>query len=517
MIPPDLLPLLTCPRCGSSLDLKALPPEDSLIVCPDCREEYPFIGGVLGLFYVDEAWFWPVHEMIALNETARKALAGELEPDRVARNTVEVRNIMAVATEMSDRAIASLPAPAGQTLLEVGSGSCTQAKELADRGFQVLAVDLNPVELLHPRPRYIDRLGEMFHAEYFDSADEFPPEEIRFLRIAADIHNLPLRGAAVDFIHSRSMLHHLNPVAPALTEVGRTIRPGGYWNASAEPAQSALEMDPESVLDTSIDYQEGVHEKFPSIREYLRGFRKGRLDLVRYEVWSARRRINLGLRRQSRFRLTYTGPEIVGQGPLNLPLRRAYWMNTVGNFILRKGLGLVGRNPLHERDRERRAKAEWFFDPDSHRREIHAALRSLVPKGALAEPAVLGKLSQPEIQVRGFRLTEWVGDRPVRFATLRAYILLPEPRGAKRLQLDLFNPHEPGGEPLRLSIAVNEVEAAEIVCDRPGFSRETIDLPPEAAGSRDPIEVELRTDRVVLLSDGRCLGIAVERIAYDRS
>ena len=90
--------------------------------------------------------------------------------------------------------------PAGSRVLEFGAGTGEQAKMLAERGFEVVAIDL-------PASSYAnDRLYPV---------------------IDYDGRSIPLPDRSVDVVFSSNVLEHVEDLPTAFAEFRRVLRPGG--------------------------------------------------------------------------------------------------------------------------------------------------------------------------------------------------------------------------------------------------------------------------------------------------
>lgn len=98
-----------------------------------------------------------------------------------------------------DLVVGELPAPA--TILEFGAGTGIQARELANRGYRVKAIDL-------PASGYSD-------ARVYDVQDY-------------DGRSIPLPDASVDVVFSSNVLEHVEDLPTTFAEFRRILAPGGY-------------------------------------------------------------------------------------------------------------------------------------------------------------------------------------------------------------------------------------------------------------------------------------------------
>jgi len=110
-------------------------------------------------------------------------------------------------------------------MLEIGCGTGTNAIFLAQRGFDVTAVDLVPLALEKARAKATAQRAK-----------------VAFLQ--ADALNLPDLGAPFPFVFDRGVYHSLRQVdlQRFLATLGKVLQPGGYYLTLAGNAN-----DPEAV------------------------------------------------------------------------------------------------------------------------------------------------------------------------------------------------------------------------------------------------------------------------------
>ena len=127
-----------------------------------------------------------------------------------------------VATELLERLELFRFAP--QVVLDLGSGTGRVTGELKRRYPRacVIALDLAPGMLREARR----------HRRPWR----------RFERVCGDALRLPLRDASVDLVFSNLMLQWCEPLAVALAEVRRVLRPGGFFALSTLGADTLHEL-----------------------------------------------------------------------------------------------------------------------------------------------------------------------------------------------------------------------------------------------------------------------------------
>lgn len=94
-----------------------------------------------------------------------------------------------------------LPCEAGAAVLEIGAGAGWQARELAELGVEVTAIDI----------------------------DESTYKEVRVFPVTTyNGSTIPLPDSSVDVVFSSNVLEHVPHVRKLQAEIARVLRPGGY-------------------------------------------------------------------------------------------------------------------------------------------------------------------------------------------------------------------------------------------------------------------------------------------------
>lgn len=88
----------------------------------------------------------------------------------------------------------------GMHVLEIGGGNGYQAGIIASWGCKVVSIDIND----RPKPQ-----KEYFHVQDYDG------------------RNIPFPDANFDLVFSSSVLEHIQPLSPILTEIKRVLKPDG--------------------------------------------------------------------------------------------------------------------------------------------------------------------------------------------------------------------------------------------------------------------------------------------------
>jgi SAM-dependent methyltransferase len=109
----------------------------------------------------------------------------------------------------------------GARLLDVGSNTCWASNAFAERGLEVIALDIATVEMqgLHTADWWFEANGV-----YFD-------------RVLATMTDPPFASGSLDYVFCAEVLHHNRPaeLKRTLSELHRVLKPGGALLVLSEP------------------------------------------------------------------------------------------------------------------------------------------------------------------------------------------------------------------------------------------------------------------------------------------
>jgi SAM-dependent methyltransferase len=196
---PDLVLWLQCPSCAASLtsSLSA----DGLsgaVTCVNCGLRAPVRNGI------------PRFVDIPVDETARRTQAS-FGYEWTHFNDWQASGELNFADYFSNFDLEWLQ---GRTVLDAGCGMGRHARQIAPFAGAVIAVDFSSA---------------------IDQAAKNSSDQPNVYCIQADLTRLPLAGEMFELVYSMGVLHHLDDTAGALTELARTLKPGGrlrlylYW------------------------------------------------------------------------------------------------------------------------------------------------------------------------------------------------------------------------------------------------------------------------------------------------
>jgi SAM-dependent methyltransferase len=200
----EILPLVACPDCGSSLDLESLESDRDEVIsgvlrCMSCPSSFAIRRGVPRMNRAMQdlqevadafAFEWKAHH------------AGELETDTVfGRSRHEDWAHFAEGTGVSDHELAE------RRVLDVGCGSGSLTRQLGERGAEmVVGVDMSGA---------ID--------EVFELTRDLANVHV----VQANLLALPFKPGSFDIVWSCGVIHHTPDAARAFRALARQSRPGG--------------------------------------------------------------------------------------------------------------------------------------------------------------------------------------------------------------------------------------------------------------------------------------------------
>ena len=192
---PALLDILVCPECQKALELrsdvhKGLEVLEGALRCPGCGRDYPIVAGVprfvdTGAYASSFGRQWHWFRRVQLD-----SMSGRSESEKTLAATTGW-------TEEDYR---------GRLVLDAGVGAGRFAEVVADKGGDVVGVDLS---------RAIDAA--------YQNIGHRPNVHL----VQADIFAMPFRDGTFDLAYSVGVLHHTPDTAGAFARVAAAVRRGG--------------------------------------------------------------------------------------------------------------------------------------------------------------------------------------------------------------------------------------------------------------------------------------------------
>lgn len=157
----------------------------------------------------------------------------------------------------------TLSFPKGSVHLDIGAGEGILSYLVARRGYHSIAVEL---------------CATILHSARLFQADVCGPGRAAHSSMdlwVADIHELPLRDASVDFVTIKEVLHHLEDMDGLMGELSRVLKPGGMvyvW----EPFDVSIPLLRSYRLSRvrPAELALGIHHRYHTYWTYQRLFRR---------------------------------------------------------------------------------------------------------------------------------------------------------------------------------------------------------------------------------------------------
>lgn len=267
----ELTELICCPACGEALQVEAAERRETevwrgLLRCLACNATYPIEKGMPYLYVEDEAWVSKAREAAGWVTYHQDLGFYEVTADSVDLKIPYYPEEPWLSVAYSfDIALEHLQLTGAETILDLGAGRGWAARQFAQRGCRVVALDIVPDENVG--------LGRahalMAHAGvYFD-------------RLIGDGENLPFFPNSFDIVFCSATLHHTSNLPLLLQNVHKVLKPGGRLCAIHEPCLSIAE-DEKRILTkyASHELKLGINETRPDLLDYWQAFQSAHLDIM---------------------------------------------------------------------------------------------------------------------------------------------------------------------------------------------------------------------------------------------
>ena len=157
-----------------------------------------------------------------------------------------------------------LNASPGQRVLEVGASFGWSSWRFAQRGCDVVALDIT---------------------NYMTAADLYFEEDGSYYeRVMGDMNALPFQDQSFDIIFSHSVIHHCKDLGTLFKEFYRVLRPGGRVVALHECAFGIFEDKSGKALQDAI--HEGFNENAYTLPQWKRGAVGGGFKKIKFHFFS---------------------------------------------------------------------------------------------------------------------------------------------------------------------------------------------------------------------------------------
>lgn len=262
-----------CPACRAerSLDVSADVEDDreireGTLTCRICGTTRKISRGIADL--MPEAPNFVLREAAGLDRFADVMRAGGWDRQRVLRLPYEESGYWFAQATAMHQVLATVPFQPGDRILDVGSNTCWASAMLAERGLEVIALDINA--------------GEM---QGLATADWwFEEKEIYFERMLGLMFDVALASESVDYVWCCEVLHHNHRanLRRTFAELRRILKPGGKLVVVNETLRSLL--DPKLEPGKDVAEFEG-HEHAYVRRSYVSAARAAGLEIELVAPW----------------------------------------------------------------------------------------------------------------------------------------------------------------------------------------------------------------------------------------
>jgi SAM-dependent methyltransferase len=207
-------------------------------------------------------------EASGLDRFAKLMRRSGWDRDRILRLPYEQSGYWFAQATAMHQVLATMPLQPGQRILDVGSNTCWASAMLAERGLDVIALDINAGEMQ----------GLRTGSWWFEAKD------IYFERMLGLMFDISLASESLDYVWCCEVLHHnhRNNLSRTLIEIHRVLKPGGKLLVVNETLRSVRE--PRLHPGREVAEFEG-HEHAYVRHSYVSAARKAGLQIEVVAPW----------------------------------------------------------------------------------------------------------------------------------------------------------------------------------------------------------------------------------------
>jgi ubiquinone/menaquinone biosynthesis C-methylase UbiE/uncharacterized protein YbaR (Trm112 family) len=273
----SLLEISCCPHCGSRLEVT---PEfeqadriiEGVLCCTNCSAIYPVHKRLPYLIYETELEAQKKQEMQGWVNLWNKKGMYENPTLEDSFRLPYVGGIWTDVARMFDMALEEMNLQGDELILDIGAGQGWAARYFAEKGCQVVAVDIVADEWygLGRAWAIMDHAGV-----YFEPA-------------LADGEKLPFFDNTFDIVFLCGALHHFENFERVLAQIYKVLKPGGRIMAAGEPSIAifARERDVQAILE---EVDEGIIERRAKVPEFRKSFERARFENVQIDTFETYR------------------------------------------------------------------------------------------------------------------------------------------------------------------------------------------------------------------------------------
>jgi ubiquinone/menaquinone biosynthesis C-methylase UbiE/uncharacterized protein YbaR (Trm112 family) len=213
----DILNVLACPHCRSGLELEVHETDSrevrtGQLQCNEQRHRYAVENGIVHFAagFDHEA----VQREIAYENSTYRGDQRLMDASTVARFPETLSELWPHVRYFGPDfrgLLDHLNIIPGSWVLDVGTAACWTSRLLAERGANVIALDVNTAEW------YGLRTADIL----------FDAHPVYFERVLESMTHLPFRDSSIDYVTFNASLHHTPDLPKTLRECRRVLKPGG--------------------------------------------------------------------------------------------------------------------------------------------------------------------------------------------------------------------------------------------------------------------------------------------------
>jgi SAM-dependent methyltransferase len=263
----DLLEMLRCPRCRGdrSFDLAERDVDQREVrtgelTCRSCGHVAAVDDGIVDLMHDPPDYV--VREAAGLERFADEMRKDGWGRERVLNLPDELSGYWYSQRAAMEQLFETVELAPGSTIVDIGANTCWASNEFAERGLNVIALDITPIELQGLRT-----------AEWWMDAND-----VYFERMVSVMFDPAIATDSVDYVFTAQVLHHnhRDHLHRTLRELYRILKPGGKLLAINEPLRFLTDLKRDHAAE--VDQYEG-HEHVYFLPGYVMAARRAGFDV----------------------------------------------------------------------------------------------------------------------------------------------------------------------------------------------------------------------------------------------